>query len=101
MAILKNPLTNKEPLAAMEQPKQPDFKQKIKCQVMARIGKWPRLNRVEVSKHHNGHWRANIWEQPEPDTKLTVTIGPRIGPSFYLTVSDTGEITQSNPPMNS
>ena len=72
---------------------------KIKSQVLAKIGKPPRLDRVEVSKHHNGKYRVNIWEQPEPDNKYAVTPGPRIGSSYYLTVSDTGEIIHSNPPL--
>jgi hypothetical protein len=77
----------------------PNHTEKIKSQVLATIGKPSRLHRVEVSRHHNGKYRVNIWEQPEPDTKLAVTIGPRIGWSYYLTVSDTGQIIDSNPPM--
>ena len=77
----------------------PNHAEKIKSQVLAKIGKPPRLDRVEVSKHHNGNYRVNIWEQPEPEKHITVTIGPRIGLSYYLTVSDTGEIIRSNPPM--
>jgi len=59
----------------------------------------PRLQRVEVCKDHNGKYRVNIWEQPEPVKKLAVTVGARIGPSYYLTVSETGEIVDGNPPM--
>jgi hypothetical protein len=73
--------------------------EKIKSQVLAKIGKPPRLDRVEVSHHHNGKYRVNIWEQPEPIKNMAVTIGPRIGLSYYLTVSDTGEIIDSIPPM--
>jgi hypothetical protein len=73
--------------------------EKIKSQVLAKIGKPPRLHRIEVSKHHNGKYRVNVWEQPEPDKSVAVTIGARIGWSYYLTVSDTGEIVDSNPPM--
>ncbi len=72
---------------------------KIKSQVLAKIGKPPRLDRVEVSKHHNGKYRVNIWEQPEPDKTYALTPGPRIGSSYYLTVSATGEIIHSNPPL--
>ena len=56
------------------------------------------MDHVEVSRHHNGKYRVNIWQQPEPDKNIAVTIGPRIGLSYYLTVSDTGEIIHSNPP---
>ena len=77
----------------------PNHTEKIKSQVLAKIGKPPRLDRVEVSRHHNGKYRVNIWEQPEPDRNIAVTFGARIGLSYYLTVSDTGEIVDSNPPM--
>ena len=77
----------------------PNHTEKIKSQVLAKIGKPPRLDRIEVSKHHHGKYRVNIWEQPEPDGKLSVSIGARIGLSYYLTVSETGEIIDSNPPL--
>ena len=73
--------------------------EKIKSQVLAKIGRPPRLDRVEVSRHHNGNYRVNIWQRPEPDKSFAVTIAPRIGPSYYLKVSDTGEIIDSQPPM--
>ena len=82
-----------EPAAA------PNYAEKIKSQVLAKIGKPPRLDRVEVSKHHGGNYRVNIWEQPEPDKELAVTLSARIRWSYYLKVSDTGEILQSNPPL--
>jgi hypothetical protein len=91
---MENPITKKEEPVAV-----PNHTEKIKSQVLAKIGKPPRLDRVEVSRHHNGKYRVNIWEQPEPDKTLAVTIAARIGPSYYLTVSDTGEIIHSNPPM--
>jgi ABC-type Zn2+ transport system substrate-binding protein/surface adhesin len=78
----------------------PNHTEKIKSQVLAKIGKPSRLDRVEVSRHHNGKYRVNIWEQPEPDKTLAVSIAARIRSSFYLTVSDTGEIIHSNPPLN-
>ncbi|MGA2257169.1 MAG: hypothetical protein ABSG53_21150 [Thermoguttaceae bacterium] len=59
----------------------------------------PRLHRVEVSKHHNGNYRVNIWELPEPTKNLAVTVSARIRSSYYLKVSDTGEIINSNPPL--
>lgn len=84
---------------AKVEPSEPNHTAKIKSQVLAKIGKPPRLDRVEVSKHHNGKYRVNIWEQPEPDKNIAVTIGARIGRSYYLTVSETGEIINSDPPM--
>ena len=73
--------------------------EKIKSQVLAKIGKPPRLDRVEVSHHHNGNYRVNIWEQPEPKKDIAVTFAARIRSSYYLKVSDTGEIIDSNPPL--
>ena len=84
----------------MTQPSPPDFKEKIKFQVLEKIGKPSRLDHVEVSQHHNGKYRVNIWEQPEPNKNISVSNGPRIGSSYYLTVSNTGEIIHSNPPMS-
>jgi hypothetical protein len=98
MENTKNTPTNRVEAAAMEQPV-PNHTEKIKSQVLAKIGKPPRLDHVEVSRHHNGRYRVNIWEQPEPTKTFAVTSGPRIGPSYYLTVSDTGEIVHSNPPL--
>ena len=83
----------------VEQPKQPDHTMLIKSQVLAKIGKLPRLDRVEVCKQHNGKYRVNIWEQRQPIKNIAVTPSPRIGLSYYLKVSDAGEIIDSNPPM--
>ena len=88
----------KEESAVVAQPT-PNHTEKIKSQVLAKIGTPPRLHRVEVSRHHNGKYRVNIWEQPESDKSLTVMASARIGRSYYLTVSETGEIIDSNPPM--
>ncbi|MEN6602127.1 MAG: hypothetical protein ABFD86_06895 [Bryobacteraceae bacterium] len=77
----------------------PNHTEKIKSQVLEKIGRPPRLHRVEVSRHHNGIYRVNIWEQPEPSKSLAVTIGPHILSSYYLTVSDAGEIIDSQPPL--
>jgi hypothetical protein len=93
----KTTAAEKEP-AAVEQPK-PNHTEKIKSQVLAKIGRPPRLHRVEVSNHHNGKYRVNIWEQPEPVKNLAVTAGARIRSSYYLNVSDAGEIIDSNPPL--
>lgn len=94
MEKVKNPAPKtKEPAAV------PDHTEIIKSQVLAKIGKPPRLDRIEVSRHHGGKYRVNIWEQPERNDKIAVAPGPRIGPSYYLTVSESGEIIDSNPPL--
>ena len=98
MKTPQNTPTNKDEPATVEQPK-PNHTEKIKSQVLARIGKPPRLHRVEVCKQHNDKYRVNVWEQPEPIKNLAVTPSPRIGLSYYLTVSETGQIINSNPPM--
>ena len=98
METSTNTPTTKDKPATVEQP-EPNHTSKIKSQVLAKIGKPPRLDRVEVSNHHNGKYRVNIWEQPEPKKNIAVTPGPRIGLSYYLKVSDAGEIIDSNPPL--
>jgi hypothetical protein len=98
MTKAKNTPTKKDEAATVQQP-EPSHTEKIKAQVLAKIGKPPRLDRVEVSSHHNGKYRVNIWQQPEPDKSIAVTIAARIRWSYYLTVSDTGEIVHSNPPL--
>jgi hypothetical protein len=95
--IEKAAVKEKEPAAA-EQP-EPNHTAKIKSQVLAKIGKPPRLHRVEVSNHHNGKYRVNIWEQPEPVKNLVVAVSARIRSSYYLKVSAAGEIIDSNPPL--
>jgi hypothetical protein len=85
--------------AAAEQPKQPNLTDCIKSQVLAKIGKLPRFERMEISRHNSGKYRVNIWQQTEPNENIAITTGLRIGLSYYLTVSDTGEIINSNPPM--
>ena len=77
----------------------PNHTEKIKSQVLAKIGKPPRLDHVEVSRHHGGNYRVNIWEQPEPNQNMAITSSSRIRSSYYLRVSDTGEIIDSNPPL--
>jgi hypothetical protein len=77
----------------------PNHTESITSQVLAKIGRPPRLHRVEVSRHHGGNYRVNIWQQPEPNKDIAVTISPRIKWSYYLTVSDTGEVLHSDPPM--
>ena len=56
---------DKDETAAVEQPKA-NHTEKISAQVLAKIGKPPRLHRVEVCKQHNDKYRVNVWEQPEP-----------------------------------
>ena len=92
--VEKAVLKKDEPVAV------PDYTEKIKSQVLAKIGKPPRLDHVEVSRHHSGNYRVNIWEQPEPNNNISVTIGAWIRSSYYLKVSDTGEIVHSNPPLD-
>ena len=99
MEKAKKTHTNKDETAPPEQHREPNHTERIKSQVLAKIGKPPRLDRVEVSRHHGSKYRVNIWQQPEPDKSIAVTIGPRIGLSYYLTVSETGEIIHSDPPL--
>ena len=77
----------------------PNHTEKIKSQVLAKVGRPPRLHHVEVCRHHNGNYRVNIWEQPETTEDFAVSIGVHIRSSYYLKVSDTGEIIRSNPPL--
>jgi len=77
----------------------PDHTEKIKSQVLVKIGKPPRLHRVEVSRHHNSNYRVNIWERPEQAEDFAVSLGVHIRSSYYLKVSDKGEIIHSNPPL--
>ncbi len=98
MAKAPKSVQNQEEPAATA-PSKPNHSEKIKSQVLAKIGTPPRLHRVEVCNHHNGKYRVNIWEQPDPQKGLAVTVSARIGRSYYLTVSETGEILDSNPPM--
>lgn len=94
------PKTNKTAPQAEEPVEVPNHVEKIKSQVLAKIGTPPRLDRVVVSRlHSESKYRVNIWEQPEANKGLAVTPSPRIRWSYYLTVSDTGEIIDSNPPL--
>ena len=77
----------------------PNHTEKIKSQVLAKVGKPPHLHRVEVCRHHNGNYRVNIWAQPEANEDFALAISARIRSSYYLKVSDTGEIIHSNPPL--
>lgn len=72
---------------------------KIKSQILEKIGRPPRLHRVEVCKHHNGNYRVNVWETLEPVGDFTLSTRVHILSSYYLKVSDSGEIIGSNPPL--
>jgi hypothetical protein len=90
---------HEEEAMVVERAQEASLAEKIRSQVLATIGRPPHLDRVEVSRHHNGNYRVNIWEQPEPDEHLAVKISACIRWSYYLKVSDTGEIVNSNPPL--
>lgn len=76
-----------------------DHTEKIKSQILEKIGRPPRLHRVEVCRHHNGNYRVNIWEKLEPVGDFTLSMRVHILSSYYLKVSDSGEILGSNPPL--
>lgn len=99
MEKVKKHQTNQDDTPPLKQPQEVNHTERIKSQVLAKIGRPCRLERVEVCQHHNGNYRVNIWEQPEPNKSIAVTIAPRIGSSYYLKVSDTGEILHSTPPL--
>jgi hypothetical protein len=99
MEKTKNAPANAADTVAAEQPQEANHTERIKSQILAKIGRPPHLDRVEVSRHHGGHYRVNIWERPEPNRNIAITFAPRIGLSYYLTVSDAGEIIGSNPPL--
>ena len=99
MEDVKSTPTNKDEAAPMIEPQEANHRERIQSQVLAKIGRPPRLDRVEVSWHHGSKYRVNIWQQREQDRNLAVTISSHIGLSYYLTVSDTGEIIDSNPPL--
>ena len=63
--------------------------EKIKSQVLEKVGRPPRLDRVEVCRHHDGNYRVNIWEQLEPMGDFALSVGVHIRSSYYLKVSDT------------
>ncbi len=77
----------------------PNHTQKITSQVLEKVGRPPRLHRVEVLRQHDGNYRVNIWEQHEPMGDFALSTSVHILSSYYLKVSDTGEIIRSNPPL--
>ena len=92
-------LTNQGASATGKQPEPPSQIEKIKAQVLAKIGNPPRLDRVEVCQHHNGKYRVNVWQTVQLSETIAISASSRIGLSFYLTVADMGEIIRSDPPM--
>lgn len=76
-----------------------DHAQKIKMQILEKTGRPPRLHHVEVCQHHNGNYRVNVWEKREPTGDSAFSSAVHIGSSYYLKVSDSGEIVHSNPPL--
>lgn len=82
-----------------ESMEQSDHTQKIETQILEKVGRPPRLHRVEVCRHHNGNYRVNLWEQLEPTGDFALGAPVHILSSYYLKVSDTGEILHSNPPL--
>ena len=56
----------------------PNHTEKIKSQVLAKIGRPPRLDHVEVSRHHGGNYRVNIREHPSQ----MITSSSRLAPAF-------------------
>lgn len=77
----------------------PNHAKKIESQVLDKVGRPPRLHRVEVCRHHDGNYRVNIWEQLEPMGDSALSMGVHIWSSYYLKVSETGKIIRSNPPL--
>lgn len=78
---------------------EPDHTEKIKSQILEKAGRPAFLHRVEVCRHHNGNYRVNIWEKMEPTGDSAFSAPVHIGSSYYLKVSDSGEIIRCNPPL--
>lgn len=77
-----------------------DHSEKIKSQILEITGRPPRLHHLEVCRHHNGNYRVNLWQELEPLGDFNLTTRVHIGASYYLKVSDSGEIIRSNPPLS-
>lgn len=76
-----------------------DHTDRIESQILEQIGRPAGLYRVEVCQHHNGNYRVNLWEKVEATGDSAFSTAIRIGASYYLKVSDSGEILHSNPPL--
>lgn len=77
----------------------PDHAAKIRAQVLEKVGRPPGMHQLEVCQHHNGNYRVNLWEKSEPVGDFALSARLYIRSSYYLKVSDTGEILTSNPPL--
>ncbi|QDT08180.1 hypothetical protein [Planctomycetes bacterium K23_9] len=76
-----------------------DHTEKIKSQILEKAGRPPSLHHVEVCRHHNGNYRVNVWEKLKPTGDSAFSTEVHIGASYYLKVSDSGEIMACNPPL--
>jgi hypothetical protein len=76
-----------------------DHTQTIKTQVLEQTGKPPQLHHVEVCAYHNSNYRVNVWEKVSPTGDSAYSTTVHIGASYYVKVSDSGEILNSNPPL--
>ncbi len=76
-----------------------DRAQRIKYQILEKTGQPPRLHHVEVCQHHNGNYRVNVWEKRTSTGDNAFSTDVHISASYYLKVSDSGEIVHSNPPL--
>ncbi|MFK8111833.1 MAG: hypothetical protein AB8B91_06510 [Rubripirellula sp.] len=94
MAKIDQPAPKKDELVV-----ESNHTEKIKSQVLEKVGRPAHLHRVEVCQHHNGNYRVNLWEKLEPVGDSDLSMRVHIGSSYYLKVSDSGEIVSSNPPL--
>ena len=78
---------------------EPNHAEKIRSQVLEKVGRPARLYRVEVCQHHNGNYRVNTWENLDPTADSGICRNVHIWSSYYLKVSESGEILHSNPPL--
>lgn len=76
-----------------------DHTEQIKSQILEKTGRPPRLHHIEVCRHHNGNYRVNMWETLDPTGDSAFSTLVHIRSSYYLKVSDSGEILRSNPPL--
>ena len=82
-----------------DEPAESDHSQTIKSQVLDKVGKPPNMHQLEVCPLHNGNYRVNLWEKLEPVGDFAMSTRVHIQSSYYLKVSDSGEIIHSNPPL--
>ena len=77
MEDTKNTPTNKDKAARWNN-RSRTTRRRSNYQVLARIGKPPRVDRLEVCKQHNGKYRVNIWKQTDPKKDIAVTPSPQL-----------------------